>query len=114
MTTALPKSVSSADLATLLGITKRSINSLAERGALSRLPDGQFNLAEGLQAYVLHREDVIAAEHGLGDFGKARAELYQERVKVARMKREELEKTLVHVDEVFRTWTGIATVIRQR
>jgi phage terminase Nu1 subunit (DNA packaging protein) len=114
MTTALPTSVSASDLAMLLGITKRSVNALAERGALPRLANGQFNLAEGLQAYVLHREGVIEAEHGVGDYGKARAALYEERAAMAKMAREKLEGSLVSVDETFRTWTDLVVMVRAR
>jgi phage terminase Nu1 subunit (DNA packaging protein) len=111
---ALPEEVSAADLAGLLGITKRSINSLSERGVLPRLANGQFNLAEGLQAYVLHREGVIEAEHGTGDFGRARAALYEERASMAKMTRERMEGGLVSVDEVYRTWTEIVVMVRAR
>jgi phage terminase Nu1 subunit (DNA packaging protein) len=114
MTTALPKTVSSADLATLLGITKRSINALAERGVLPRQADGQFALAESLRAYVTHREDVVAAEDATSDYGKARAELYQEKAEMARMQREKIQGKLLDADEVFKTWASLVTVMKQR
>jgi phage terminase Nu1 subunit (DNA packaging protein) len=109
----LPKKpVSSTDLATLLGVTKRSINLLAEQGVLPRLANEQFDLSAALQAYVLHREGVIEAQHGLGDYGKARAELYQEKAEMAKMQRQKLQSELLPIDAVRLTWTNIVVHVR--
>jgi phage terminase Nu1 subunit (DNA packaging protein) len=108
----IPKTVSALDLSNLLGITKRSVNELAERGTLERQPNGQFKLAETLQAYVLHREEVVAAENATGDYGKARAALYEERATMARMQRQKLEGELMPVGVVRSSWLAIVQLVR--
>jgi phage terminase Nu1 subunit (DNA packaging protein) len=108
------KTVGSSDLATILGITTRRVEQLANKGILKREGRGSFDLADNVQAFVAHRESVIAAEHGVGDFGRARADLYRERAKMARLQREEIEGSLIPTGEVIAMNTSIAAVIKQR
>jgi uncharacterized protein YdbL (DUF1318 family) len=114
MITTLPKSVSADDLATLLGVTKRSVNSLAERKILRRLPKGQFDLVENVVLYIAWRETVIAKEAGAGPYGEARAALTLEKAKVARIQREKLEGTLVALKEVQMSEAMMATIIKAK
>src|ERR1700730_4222691 len=62
------KQGSGAELAFLLGIDPRTVRKLVEKRVLHPISKDVFDLATSIQAYVAYREDVIAAEHGLGDF----------------------------------------------
>jgi phage terminase Nu1 subunit (DNA packaging protein) len=81
---------------------------------LRREARGVFDVADSIAAYVAHRESVVAAEHGTGDYGRARAELYLERARAARLKREELEGTLAPLSVTRAAWTSILTMVRTR
>ena len=91
---ALPTEITTEDLSTLLGINARTVAKLVERNVLRRLERGTFATVDSIAAYVAHRESIVAAQHGVGEYGKARAELYLERGRIARMQREEMEGTL--------------------
>jgi phage terminase Nu1 subunit (DNA packaging protein) len=92
---ALPKEISAPALAKLLGINVRTLGKLVTKGVLRRLKRGTYDLADSVQAYVAYRERTIAAEGGTGEYGKARAELTWERVRTARMRREQMQGELL-------------------
>ena len=96
----LPTKISTSGLATLLSVNERTIGKLADKKVLRREARGVFDLVDAVAAYVAHREAVVAAENGVGDYGKARAQLYLERARAARIKREQLEGALVKVADV--------------
>jgi hypothetical protein len=41
-----------AQLAMWLGVTEQEVNALAERGVFPRLPDGRFDMTDGLGPYI--------------------------------------------------------------
>jgi phage terminase Nu1 subunit (DNA packaging protein) len=110
----LPKKISTSGLATLLSINERTIGKLVDKKILRREARGTFDTVDAVAAYVAHREAVVAAEHGVGAYGKARVQLYLERARVARIKREELEGSLVSTAEMTAAATAITAVVRQR
>jgi phage terminase Nu1 subunit (DNA packaging protein) len=114
MTKLLPQHVSSADLAVLFDVNARTIRKLETKQVLRRNAVGGFDLVDSIQGYIKHREAVVAAEHGLGDFGRARASLYLEKARIARMQREELEGKLVNVDEIIAVQSTINMHVRNR
>jgi phage terminase Nu1 subunit (DNA packaging protein) len=109
-----PQKVSANDLATVLGIVPRTVGKLAEKGVLRREGYGVFDLSDAIQAYLAYRESVVAAEHGIGTFGKARAELTLERARLMRMKRQEAEGSLLPTKEVIAAGTAVMGVVRNR
>jgi phage terminase Nu1 subunit (DNA packaging protein) len=111
--TNFPKTVSASDLSILLGVTVQRIGQLVDHKILRREGRG-FNVADAVVAFIAHRESVVAAKHGVGDFGKARAALYLERARMARIKRETLEATLVPALEVIAFNTSIVGAVRSR
>jgi phage terminase Nu1 subunit (DNA packaging protein) len=90
------------------------VTKLANQGVLRREARGCFDLADSVQAYIAHREAVVAAQHGMGAYGKARAELTLERARLMRLKREELEGKLIAVTEMIAAGTAVATTIKTR
>ena len=110
----LPTKVSTADLAKLLSVNERTITKLVDKKVLRRESRGTFDTVDAVAAYVAHREGVVAAEQGVGDYGKARAQLYLERARAARIKREQLEGSLVKVADVVAFNVGIVTLVKNR
>jgi phage terminase Nu1 subunit (DNA packaging protein) len=109
-----PKRISTTALATLLSLNARTIGKLVAKGVLKRDARGVFDTVDSVAAYIAHRESVVAAEHGTGDYAKARADLYLERARTARIKREALESSLISVDAVVAFNTGIVGIARNR
>lgn len=83
----LPKEVGTEDLAKVLGLTPRGVGKLAEKKVLRRLARGSFDLCDCVQAYVAYQQQAALAQHGAGAYGRARAALYLERARVARIQR---------------------------
>lgn len=111
---AVPEKITGAELAALLGIDERTIRKLTDRGVMRQIERGTYDLGEAVRAYVTHREQVTAAEAGQGQYGQARAELYRERAAAARMRREELERTLIPSHAVIAFNVGIVSIVRTR
>ena len=110
----LAHSLSASDLAKVVGIDERTVRKLEAKKVLRRDPLGGFDLADNVQAYLAHREGVIAAQHGQGAYGKARAALTLERARVMRLKREELEGLLAPLTEMRTVMQAIFSVVRNR
>jgi phage terminase Nu1 subunit (DNA packaging protein) len=107
----LSQRISTADLAKVLGLAERTIAKLVDKKVLKREGYGTFDLADSVQAFVAYRESVVASEHGVGAYGKARAELYRERARIMRLKREELEQKLVSVADVIAFNTSVVRTV---
>jgi|SRR5215470_18541223 len=110
----LPQKVSTSVLAAVLGITERAVTKLVSQGVLQREARGCFDLVDSVQAYIAHREAVVAAQHGMGAYGKARAELTLERARLMRLKREELEGKLISRDAMIAAGSAICTTVKSR
>jgi len=106
--------VTTSDLAAILGLTERRIGQLVLKKILRRESLGTFDLADSVQAFIAHRETVVATEHGVGAYGKARADLYRERAKMARLQRQKLEGELIAKVDIIAMNTAIATVVKTR
>ena len=106
--------VTASDLAAILGLTERRIGHLVVKKILRRESRGTFDLADSVQAFIAHRETVVATEHGVGAYGKARADLYRERAKMARLQRQKLEGELIAKVDIIAMNTEIATVVKTR
>jgi hypothetical protein len=100
-----------AQLAAILAISERRVSQLAGQGVLKRDPDG-YDLSVNVPAYLRFRERAAMAKVGAGTYGQARAALYLERARTAKLKREELERQLLPSDEVIAA--GIAVMARVR
>jgi hypothetical protein len=109
---AYSKTVSVSDLAVILGITERWACQLVTRKVITRV-DGGFDLVDSVQSFVAYREKSAAGERG-GSYAEARATLYQERARMARLQREELEGSLLQKDHVRSMNTDIMAVVRTR
>jgi phage terminase Nu1 subunit (DNA packaging protein) len=109
-----PVKISTSELAVVLGINERTVGKLVGKKILRREARGCFDLTDALQAYLAYREGLVAAEHGSGTYGKARAQLYLERARMARLKREEIEGELLPSSKVLAGWSAILANVKAR
>ena len=109
-----PAKVSTSDLAVLLGVAERTIGKLLDKKILRRSVGGGFDVVDAIQSFVAYREGVVAAEHGIGSYGRSRAELYLEKARMARMQREKLEGELLPANEVLAGWSAIFAKVKAR
>ena len=80
---AIPAKCGTDDLATLLGISVRRVTQLVEKKVLLREARGTFDVCDSVHRFIAHRETVVAQEHGVGAYGKARADVYVERARMS-------------------------------
>jgi phage terminase Nu1 subunit (DNA packaging protein) len=109
-----PPKVSTSTLATLLSVNERTIAKLTEKKVLRREERGVFDVVDAIAAHTAYRESVAAEQAGQGAYGKARAQLYLERARMARLKREELEGQLGRTSEWRAFGASVATVVKNR
>ena len=75
---------------------------------------GQFDTCDAVQRFIAWREGVVAAEHGIGTYGRSRAALYLEKARMARLQREKLEGSLASVADFQTAAGGIMSVFRNQ
>ena len=83
-TMAIPVKCGIDDLATLLGISVGALLSFVEKKVLLREARGTFDVCDSVHRFIAHRETVVAQEHGVGAYGKARADVTRHRYRQQR------------------------------
>ena len=109
---AIPAKCGTDDLATLLGISVRRVTQLVEKKVLLREARGTFDVCDSVRRFIAHRETVVAQEHGVGAYGKARADVYVERARMMRLQREKLEGNLIPEEDAIEGWTRTLAVVK--
>jgi phage terminase Nu1 subunit (DNA packaging protein) len=107
----LPSSVSLADLARLIGVTRSRCNELERQGVFKKLKHGTYPISAVASYCEFQREALQGSGAGAG-LTAERAELVRERVIMARLEREERQGNLLPRDQVQSTWDSIVMVIR--
>ena len=110
----LVRKCGTGDLSLLLGITARRIEQLVAKKILVREARGLFDTCDAVQRFIAWREGVIAAQHGLGEYGRSRAALYLEKARMARLQREKLEGSLAPVDDFQTAASSLMVVFRNQ
>jgi phage terminase Nu1 subunit (DNA packaging protein) len=109
MTEKLPRTVSAADLAALLGKSPNELRSYLRRGAIVRAKCGRgYDLAASIRAFVAHLENR-ADKLVLND---ERARLAKEQADAQAYKNEQLRKVLLDAGDVERRWFEICRRVR--
>jgi len=109
---AFPKKVGTEDLSRLLGIKPRQITKLVEQKVLTKDARGVFDVEDCVQAYIAFKMAEVASAHGAGRYGAARAALYIERARIARLQRERLEGSSMSVNEGIAAGTAHNMVVK--
>jgi phage terminase Nu1 subunit (DNA packaging protein) len=110
----LPKTASTEELSTLLGVNARTLGKLVEKGILKRLKHGTFDLTDSVQAYITYRETIVEEKHETGAMGQAQLELIREKITMLRLEREEKERTLLPAQDVIRWSTKYIGVVKMQ
>jgi phage terminase Nu1 subunit (DNA packaging protein) len=108
--------VSSAELARLLGCTERVLRNYKARGLLIAAGRGQYRLTASLQGLFRHFAEVSAGRapsSGKLDLQQESAALKQAQRRLAEIKAAELEGKLVPVEQISPGWERVARTVRQ-
>lgn len=110
----LPDTCSKSELAVLLGVSERSVDTWVQRGVVVRAERGRYQPAPSLKAYCRVLLDRAAATPG------ANATLAEERLgtqKAVRQIKElelaKLQSETLSAVEIGAAWTSLATLVRQ-
>ena len=74
---------------------------------LLREARGTFDVCDSVHRFIAHRETVVAQEHGVGAYGKARAD-----ARMMRLQREKLEGNLIPEEDAIEGWTRTLAVLK--
>lgn len=108
----LDSTISRAAFGRIVGVTSGRVSQLVDAGVLKPAD----TLAGWIRSYTEHLRAQAAgrARGGPLDLSQERASLAREQAAIARMKREEMERTLVPAEDVRRVWAKGLTEIRDR
>jgi phage terminase Nu1 subunit (DNA packaging protein) len=112
--TAFARSISTSDLAWLLGCSTRNIALLCDQRVLTRTAHGQFDAAVAVQAVMNHRITAAAEEAGGGEFARARARLMTEKAEMARLDRIARQGDSIPAADVQAAFSAMAAHIKQK
>ena len=86
------------------------LSSLRKRCSCAKLV--ALHICDSVHRFIAHRETVVAQEHGVGAYGKARADVYVERARMMRLQREKLEGNLIPEEDAIEGWTRTLAVLK--
>ncbi len=111
---AIPKTVSTSELAIVLGITTQGVGKLTEAKVLKREGRGLYDLADSVQRHTKHREAVATkqAGGGSGSFAQGKARKIWEEVRRLEDERKVRDGTFVELAKLEQHWTSIVGVFR--
>jgi hypothetical protein len=104
---AIPAKCGTDDLATLLGISVRRVTQVVEKKGASARSSWHIRCLHSVHRFIAHRETVVAQEHGVGAYGKARAD-----ARMMRLQREKLEGNLIPEEDAIEGWTRTLAVLK--
>ena len=107
--------VSADDLATLLGISTRTLTDLAKRGHLVKATRGRYRLAASVTAYCAHLRGIAAGRGGddqVTTLTAQRARLAREQADAVALKNDAARGSMVSAAEVEREWSDVLRTIR--
>lgn len=117
--TMMDDTVTTAQLAEIIGVSARTIRDMAAKGTIPRTGAGKFPFPGSVQAAFAHLREQ-AAGRGNGD-GAAMAELSAERLREARERADKIaiqnakaRREMVPAAEVERAWTEVLRDVRAR
>jgi phage terminase Nu1 subunit (DNA packaging protein) len=109
------KQCTTAELASLLGLTVQRVTQLAAEGVFVRVARNRYNLVECVQAYIRFREATIRSELGGGSsLTSARTNWVETRARLAQLELQARNGELVPINDVVRAWSAVITTLRMR
>jgi terminase small subunit / prophage DNA-packing protein len=113
----LPETVSTDELARLLGISDRQVRELARDGTIIRKSRGLFDLNASVARYAARLRDAASGRGGetvQTTLATQRARLAQEKADAEAMKNAKSRGDLIDAKEVERAWAEILRDVRSR
>ena len=80
---------SGSELARILGISPRRVAQLVAKGVFVKEARDTFDLASSVQAFIGHRESLLAKRYGQGERAAVDIEIRKEHLAAMKLKREE-------------------------
>lgn len=110
----LKNECSSQELADLIGLGKRSVEKLAQKGIVVKLSRGRYEPNESLKNYLDHLSKKIPKETAKQGFEKEKTKLYKHRAEITRLKAEEKKETLLNKHDEKQSMFRLGKIIRSR
>lgn len=110
------KDLTPADMASLLGVTTRTLRDLAERGLVEKRGRGRYALSS-VTIYIEHLRGVASGrgdEQHVFDLTRERARLAKEQADAQELKNAAFRGDLVQVEEVKREWADVLRTVRAK
>lgn len=106
--------VSGAEMAEMLGVSRRSVSEFAERGIIEKISRNRFALQRSIRLYSEHLRSVAAGRGGDGtqELTTERARLAREQADATALKNAAMRLELVSAVEVQREWSMICRRVR--
>ena len=106
--------ITAADLAEILGVSKRAISDYVERGIIVKTGRNRFDLRKSVQLYCEHLRGIAAGRGGdnVDTLATERARLAREQADQAALRNAAMRKELVPIAEVRNEWVSIARRVR--
>lgn len=105
--------VTAAQMAALIGVSKRTVRDYAERGLLDRTEEGTYPVS-GIKKYFVNLQSQAEKGGPEADLAAERAALTRVRVQESRMRLDAFHATYVPVTEAVDGWTKVAQIVRNR
>mgnify|MGYP007086362846 CR=1 FL=1 len=107
-----PETASTAAMATLLGVSTRTLSDLAAKGVLTRTGRGRWMARESVTSYIAHLRETAAGRDESGGLTEQRTRLAREQADGHALKNAVARGEMVAVADVRREWLTIATDLR--
>lgn len=106
--------VSAADMAEVIGVSRRSVSEFSERGIIDRVGRNRFALQRSVKLYCEHLRAVAAGRGGDGtqELTAERARLAKEQADATALKNAVARRDLVSTHQVEREWVAVCRKIR--
>lgn len=104
----IPSEMAASKLSLFLDVDTRTINTLADKGVLSRKANGKFNTKESTQKYLAFAK----RSRGNADLESAKVRVAEQTAAKLEMQNEISQGELVRASDVEARWTAIFTRVR--
>jgi len=109
---AWPETVTTADLADLLGISTRMVTQLAQRGTIRRLQAGVWPARESVRSYCAHLRDGAAGRTDSTSLTAERVRVATAQADALEMKNAVARRLMIPAREVESEWSSILRGVR--
>lgn len=110
----MPESITTADLAKLLGLTTRRIRQLAQAGTIPQLGRGRFDPSAAIPAYCAYLQEAWSKRTPTGEQAKEKLRLTREQADKAALANEKARGLVTPTEDVERAWVAFCVDLRAK